>query len=271
MSKILNDITTDSISLSECLQRLLVIANKTDNKELADWCSKELNGYKNITDLPDYRKFKSTRILYSGINGRFQVTNQPMQPGYLSAKTIKELEDINLFENIVDVEKRKDLDEVFSRDLTFLASEVYKNTKDEYLGIGVQCTSITQPIPQQFYTEIFTAVKTRIINLLCSFEKMNIDLDNLDINIKRNSTIENEKIFNQIIVEGNTYSPNKKEKKILWNILIPIIKQFVIVICFMKHSNEDNVNGKITDEHIKESRRNQTIKISGVHSGSLSL
>ena len=46
MSKILNEITTNSISLSECLQRLLVIANKTDNRDLANWCLKELNGYK---------------------------------------------------------------------------------------------------------------------------------------------------------------------------------------------------------------------------------
>lgn len=46
MSKILNDITINSISLSECLQRLLVIANKIDNNDLAVWYSQELNGYK---------------------------------------------------------------------------------------------------------------------------------------------------------------------------------------------------------------------------------
>lgn len=46
MSKILNDITINSISLSECLQRLLVIANKIDNNDLTVWCSQELNGYK---------------------------------------------------------------------------------------------------------------------------------------------------------------------------------------------------------------------------------
>lgn len=46
MSKILNDITINSISLSECLQRLLVIANKIDNNDLTVWCLQELNGYK---------------------------------------------------------------------------------------------------------------------------------------------------------------------------------------------------------------------------------
>lgn len=230
MSKILNDITTNSISLSECLQRLLVIANKIDNNDLAIWCSQELNGYKKTDELPEYRRFKSMNIIYSGINGRYKITNQPMQPGYLSSKTLESLEDISLTENIVDVEKRKDCEDTFSRDLTFLAPEVYKNTKDEFLGIGVQCTSIQQVIPQQFYTEIYTAVKTRIINLLCSFEKMNIDLDNLDVTLRKDTKIENDKIYNQIIVEGNTYTPEKKEKKVLWNVLIPIITGIISAI-----------------------------------------
>ncbi len=230
MSKILNDITTNSISLSECLQRLLVIANKTDNKELADWCLKELNGYKKGIDLPEYRKFKSRHILYSGINGNYQITNQPMQPGYLSADTIKNHEDLHIIENIVDVEKRKDSPEMYSRDLTYLASEVYNNTKDDFLGIGVQCTSIKQLVPQQFYTEVFTAVKTRIINLLCSYEKMNINLDKLDVSIKSDISNENDKIYNQIIVNGNTYIPEIKERKVLWNILIPIITGVVSAI-----------------------------------------
>lgn len=228
MSKILNEITTDSISLSECLQRLLVIANKTDNKDLASWCLKELNGYKNDDDLPEYRKCKSRHILYSGINGRYQITNQPLQPGYLSEETLKSVENVSLFENIIDVEKRKDLEEPVYRDLTPLSGEVYKNTTNGFSGVN--CISIHQMISQEFYTEIYIAVKTRIINLLCSFEKAGIDLDSSDIELKKDSQLENEKIYNQIIVEGDTYIPEKKEKKVLWNIFIPIITGVVSAI-----------------------------------------
>lgn len=70
-----------------------------------------------------------------------------MQPGYLSSKTLESLEDIILTENIIDLEKRKDCEDTFSRDLTFLVPVVYRNTKDEFLDIGVQCTSIQQVIP----------------------------------------------------------------------------------------------------------------------------
>lgn len=228
MSKILNEITTNSISISECLQRLLVIANKTDNKDLANWCLKELNGYNDSDDLPDYRKCKSRHILYTGINGLYRITNQPLQPGYLSEETLKSVEDVSLFENIIDVEKRKDLEEPVYRDLTPLAGEVYKNTCNGFSGVN--CVSIHQMISQEFYTKIYIAVKTRIINLLCSFENAGIDLDSSDIELRKDRQIENDKIYNQIIVEGNTYIPEKKKKKILWNILIPTITGVVSAI-----------------------------------------
>lgn len=221
MSKILNEIATNSISLNECLQRLLIISNKTGNQELSDWCMKELMGYKSKEKLPEYRKFKSLNILYSGINGRFQITNQPLQPGYLKDETLKQLEPVSLYESIAEIEKRKDEESPLSRDITFLSGEVFRNTKDEYTGMGVQCTSIRQVIPQQFYGEIYSAVKTRIINLLCYYESKNVDLDNLDVSIKSDEE-ENVKVFNQIVLEGQSFASQKKEKKILWNVLIPI-------------------------------------------------
>lgn len=228
MSKILNEIATDSISLNECLQRLLIIANKTNNIELSEWCSRELVGYKNKKDIPDYRMFKSRNIIYSGINGRYQITGQPMQPGYLSEKSIKAVEDVFLYESISEVEKRKDAEDHLSRDLTCLASEVYSRTKDEYTGMGVQCTSIQQIIPQQFYGEIFSAVKTRVINLLCYYESKKVDLDNLDVSKNKvDNAEENAAVFNKIVIEGDVYSSPSKEKKIMWNIIIPIITAVV--------------------------------------------
>lgn len=227
MSKILNDITTDSITLTECLQRLLVIANKTGNKELADWCIKEINGYENAKELPEYRKYKSRNIYYSGLNGGFQIKNSPLQPGYLSVDTISKVEDVGIFEGIIDVERLKDSKEQMYRDLTPLAVEVAKNTrKSDPFGNGVQCLSISQLISNEFYTKTYSAVKTRIINLLCSFEAAGLDLDNLDV-IKYNNELDNNKIYNEIIVNGSTYVPDKKTKKIFWEIIIPIITAII--------------------------------------------
>lgn len=41
---------------------------------------------------------------------------------------------------------------------------------------------------------------------------MNIGSDNLDVTLRKDTKIENDKIYNQIIVEGNTYTPEKKRR-----------------------------------------------------------
>lgn len=42
---------------------------------------------------------------------------------------------------------------------------------------------------------------------------MNIESDNLDVTLRKDTKIENDKIYNQIIVEGNTYTPEKKRRR----------------------------------------------------------
>ena len=230
MSNILNEIVTNSISLTECLQRLLIIATKTGNAEISEWCSKELIGYKTEDVVPNYRRFKSLNIVYSGINGRYQLTNQPLQPGFLSDETLKQIQEVTLFENITEVEKRKEQPNCMSRDLTFLSGEVFKNTKDTMFGIGVQCTSIKQIIPQSLYEDIYSAVKIRTINLLNYYERSGIDLDNLDVPSRRMSNEENAQVFDKIVIDGQPYLLPQKENKVVWRIIVPIVIGIVVGI-----------------------------------------
>lgn len=225
MSKILSELTSGTIKLSECLERLLVIAKKTNNSDLAGWCTNELNGYEGFSKLPDYRKQKSRNIIYSGIAGMLQITNTPLQAGYLNEDTLKKIEDVGIFENIYDVEKKKEERQQMYRDLTLLASEVYKNTD------GIQCTSIKQIISPEFYSRVYSAVKIRVINLICSFEDAGVDIDNLDV--KKNVDViknANKNIFDAIIVNGETYTIPKKENKFIWQIIVPIIVGIVSAV-----------------------------------------
>lgn len=220
MSKLLTDVTNNSISLSESLQRMLVIANKTKNIDLVDWCLKEINGYDKYEELPEYRKCVSRNIVYSGFNGGYQITNQPLLPGYLKEDTIKKIKNVGLFENIIEIEKRMDAEKPMFRELNALSQEVYENTKNEDFGIGVQCSSIKQMISSESYSSVYSAVKARIINLLCFYEESDVDLDNLDVEKSANLANENDQI---VVVRGLTYASAKKERTILWNVIIPII------------------------------------------------
>lgn len=230
MSSFMNEIVSNEISLEEGLQRLLVIANKTENKRLSEWCVQELNGYKTPADLPDYRKFTSRNIVYSGLNGHFQMTNTPIGPGFLSSKTLNDVEKVNLFEGVAEVEKRMSLQENIYRDLTPLASEVYQNTNKE--GIGVMCTSIRQLIPASFYSSVYSNVKTRIINLLCSYEEARVDLDKLDVTKNQAKALrkKNSAIYKAVVVDGETFTFASKEKKVFWNILVPIIIGLIVAV-----------------------------------------
>lgn len=223
MSRFLNDVSSNKISIEEGLQRLLIIANKTGNVELSKWCICELNGYNKYDELPEYRKFKDRNIVYSGINGAYQVNNVPLGPGYLSEDKLKKIENVGLFENIAKVEENMSLKETIFKDLTFLASEVYSNTNDGL--IGVSCTSIRQLIPNSFYSSIYSNVKTRIINLLCLYEGAKINIDKLDIKHNQIEVIKekNSEIYKKIVYEGTAYIFVPKEKKILWNIIVPIL------------------------------------------------
>ena len=230
MSSFMNEIVSNEISLEEGLQRLLVIANKTENKHLSEWCVQELNGYTSSADLPDYRKFTSRNIVYSGLNGRFQVTDVPIGPGFLSDETLNSIEKVNLFEGVAAVEKRMSLQENSYRDLTPLASEVYQNTNKG--TIGVICTSIRQLIPASFYSSVYSNVKTRIINLLCSYEEARVSLDKLDVTKNQVKALrkKNDDIYKAVVVDGEIFAFASREKKAFWNILVPIITGLIVTV-----------------------------------------
>ena len=220
------------------MQRLLVIANKIHNTKLADWIVKELNGYDANDRIPEYRKTSSRNIIYSGINGAYQITNQPLAPGYLNEETIEKVKDFSIFESIYDVEERKKLGKEtpqLYRDLTGLAGEVYQNTKDEATGIGVQCTSIRQVISSEVYSRVYASVKTRVINTLCAFEEAGVDIDAADVeNAKRSVDFDaqNFEMYQTVIVDGKTYAYifQRKEHKAIWQILIPIIINLITAL-----------------------------------------
>ena len=224
MSNFLSELSENKISLEEGLQRLLIIANKTSNSDLTKWCISELEGYKAFNDLPEYRRVKSRVIYYTGLNGRMQVTNVPLGPGFLKESTLEKIEVIGIFDGIVTVEANGHNDKPLTRDLTSLAGEVYKNT-DEGFG-GVQCISISQLLPQSMFANVCAKVKTRIINLLCAYDSAKVDIDKLDISSSKAAKLskENAEVYNAIIINGQSFSFKQKLiKNLFLHILIPLI------------------------------------------------
>ena len=161
-SQIIKDLIRSDKSVSTSLQELLVIVNELDNKELNIWIKNELNGYGKQEDIPDYRKNLPNRIVYTGINGNFKVSNQPL-PIHAFGEHAKEISSSDFVKNsILELENSKDT--IIQMDLTMFAGDVYRNT-------GIACFSISMQFGKNISDMIISNVKTKIIESLLLLEK----------------------------------------------------------------------------------------------------
>lgn len=160
-SKIIKDIVENNKSISVALQQLLVITNELNNKELNTWIKSELNGYSRKDNLPHYRTNLPNTILYSGINGSFHVTNQPL-PLKFFGDYKKEIIDLNSINNSIgEIENYKNSN--MCLDLTSFASVIYKNS-------GISCVNISMKFGNNASERILSNVKTKIIESLLLLE-----------------------------------------------------------------------------------------------------
>lgn len=77
--------------LSEALIKTKVLLHQIGHKELVSWVNKELNGYDDDDDLPDYRVVNA-QVLVNASNAAYQVTSHPVPLGHLDEDYRKQLE-----------------------------------------------------------------------------------------------------------------------------------------------------------------------------------
>ena len=176
-SKLIKELANGKVDLATAFNRLLIIANDIENEELELWAERELNGYHNFNDLPEYRIINAPNLQYTGINGSFKVTNVPLPHNYLSPETLEAVIQIGVFESIKELEKYSQLTESVYRDRTALAGEVLERTG------GVRCVSIKQMINTQQYTGVLSNIQTKLIRVLLKIDKEYGNFDELDVAI----------------------------------------------------------------------------------------
>jgi hypothetical protein len=73
----------DKSQVSTLLRSCLVLAYKLDNAKLKTWLDRELNGYAQTDEIPDYRKVQAlAKGFFVGMAGA-QINNQPLPPSIL--------------------------------------------------------------------------------------------------------------------------------------------------------------------------------------------
>ena len=205
-SKIIKDLVNDDVSLTVVLNRLYVLASDLGNQDILDWTNKEITGYKNEDTVPAYRVIKSMNFVYSGLNGGFQVSNQPLPITWLNPGTFENLLANRVRDSLSEIEKKAKTDKPLAMDRSYLAGEVEKNTYDDCLCCGVQCISIQQRFVSNQFAEILTSIKQIALKLLLELDKKFGNLDDLDVGLDNINSKAQQDLDKRIQCVFNEYS-----------------------------------------------------------------
>lgn len=201
-SKIIKELANNDVSTETALSRLLVIAEDIDNTLLSQWAEKELIGYHGDHSVPEYRIVHNAPCQYSGINGSFQVNNQPFPIQRYLPDISESILSVNITDSVGSIEKAISGGDAYkyARDLTGLSGAVYNAT-------GISCTKIVQVIPYNALTEVISNVRTILLKIFIKLDKTYGCLDNMDIDTSdiEKSVIEqtNATINNYIYVDNS--------------------------------------------------------------------
>ncbi len=189
-SKIIGELANNEITIDIALSRVLIIASDIGNDKLAEWAEKELNGYRDDEDLPEYRIIKDTRFISSGIQGNYKFTNVPIPLEQIVGYELP----VHIYDGvhtIVEIIESK-REGRYGRDLSLLASKVYAKT-------GRKCYSIEQIVSITSLNGIINALKTTLLKILLELDKLFGNLDGLDIDTSAKTQDEIQQINQNII------------------------------------------------------------------------
>lgn len=189
-SKIIKELANNEITIDVALSRVLIIASDIGNDKLAEWAGKELNGYRDDEDLPEYRIIKDTRFISSGIQGNYKFTNVPIPLEQIVGYDLP----VHIYDGvhtIVEMIESK-REGRCGRDLSVLAGKVYAKT-------GRQCYSIEQIVSITSLNGIINALRTILLKVLLELDKSFGNLDGLDIDASAKTSGEIQQINQNII------------------------------------------------------------------------
>lgn len=79
LAEIESDALDESVSVATALRKCVALGGKSGSAELRDWATRELKGYPNLEDLPEYRTIAAP-LRVDGISGNYKVTGEELPP-----------------------------------------------------------------------------------------------------------------------------------------------------------------------------------------------
>ena len=189
-SKLIKDIVSEQISLTQALDRLIVIAMEIDDSNLLTWAKKEKNGYSKEDDIPEYRNISLRPI------GTYQLVGY----GYIQTYKNQTLATIG-----VDDELRKSINSHYeTSSIPTIEANIAEIEKGSIIGVpippemfymfeegtNIQLISAVLAVDKNSLSKIIDCTKTKLIEILTLLEKNFGSLDSFDIDARDYDTIE---------------------------------------------------------------------------------
>lgn len=195
-----NDAINSSVSISALLRKCKVLATRLNNEEIKAWVDDELNGYKSIDNVPEYRKLAVQSYGNFVGMGWSQVNHQPIPPSSIPAKhrefitTEYLMQPISYYESLVEETKgiNNDLKVDWPADLVaHVANKILS---------GMTLRNAWKQLTRSSLVALVDTVRTRILNFVLELEHLTPDIE-----YESSRTLSHEKvsqIFNTVVL-GN--------------------------------------------------------------------
>src|SRR5262249_7347040 len=161
--------TDQSTNIGTLLRKCKILAARLGNEEFKQWIDNELNGYKTIEELPEYRIIETSS--YGDFVGGYgmQASSLPIPPASLP-EDLREritkcylMDAISAYESLIDGDERINPHEPWPADMTaFYSSKIYQR---------MNCIRAWKLIPRNAIVALVDTVKTRVLNFVIGIEE----------------------------------------------------------------------------------------------------
>lgn len=163
VNTLINEISDESVSLSQVFLKVKVLIHGLNNKDLDQWIENELQGYKDGSKLPEYR-IVPARVMATFQNVVQRFTHHPIPLNHLDDGLRESLERVRIGMSVSaleDLYKTPDANGMATPVPFEMFSLLAQGLDDSY-----QILSANREIPKPRLYQILTTIRSRLLNAL---------------------------------------------------------------------------------------------------------
>ncbi|WP_117170582.1 hypothetical protein [Paraliobacillus sediminis] len=176
-SKLLGDVLDPSVNIENILFRLKVILSDLNNSYIDRWIRGELEGYKEVDELPEYRKTEGVVMGTFFVNNSVKYTNSNVPLEILiDSQKIKGIKTLHFHDSINSIQEH------VNRDDNSTFEKIIPTAFCHHISsYSLQIGSMKVKASHTVFSGIISSVKSKLVEIIMELEKQFDNIDDLDI------------------------------------------------------------------------------------------